>query len=305
MTSSADAKESASLEDVMVAMDVVDTLRHRQELVQQELGKSERREALIKRLREIYAAQGIHVTDELLSEGVEALEQDRFHYEPPKKTFAVRLARFYIKRGRWAKPIVLFALFITIAFSHNYCTEVRPEQQAYKKLPNEIDQLYQNIRSIAKEEKPIEQARQLSTIAKQALAEDDLKGAKSTHKQLSNLYATLNQSYRIDVVNKPERPSGIWRVPDVNSNARNYYLVVQAVDSSGKVVPLTIRSEENGQNKTVSRYGVRVEKSIFDKVARDKNDDGIIQGRTIGEKKRGFLSPNYSINTTGAAIYAW
>ena len=99
------AKE-ASLEDMMVAMDVVDTLRHRQELVDRELDAGARREKLIAKLREIYQAQGIAVTDATLAQGVDALEKDRFSYHPPSKGFSVFLAKIYVTRERWLKPLL-------------------------------------------------------------------------------------------------------------------------------------------------------------------------------------------------------
>ena len=74
--------EKQSLDDVLVAMDVVDTLRHRDLILQKELDQEGREQQLITRLREIYAAQGIEVTDEVLLQGVQALEEQRFHYRP-------------------------------------------------------------------------------------------------------------------------------------------------------------------------------------------------------------------------------
>ena len=39
-----------------------------------------------------------------------------------------------------------------------------------------------------------------------------------------------------------------------------------------------------------NKWGVRVSKQVYDAVGRDKQDDGIIQNRRIGEKKRGSLA---------------
>ena len=43
-----------TLDEIMIAMDVVDTLRHREELVRRELDDEGREAELIARLREIY-----------------------------------------------------------------------------------------------------------------------------------------------------------------------------------------------------------------------------------------------------------
>jgi hypothetical protein len=40
-------------------------------------------------------------------------------------------------------------------------------------------------------------------------------------------------------------------------------------------------------------------------VRRDKEADGIVNRRQVGAKKRGFLTPEYNVSTTGAAITEW
>ncbi|MHA1559386.1 MAG: DUF6384 family protein, partial [Alphaproteobacteria bacterium] len=90
------AVEKAPLDDVMMAMDVVDTLRHGEKLVERELSGEERRQRLIERLRGVYESQGIAVTDRILAEGVDALEQERFVYKPKQGGFAFALARLYV-----------------------------------------------------------------------------------------------------------------------------------------------------------------------------------------------------------------
>ena len=67
----------APLDDVMLAMDVVDTLRHEQNLVARELGATSREAELIERLRKIYRDQGIEVPDHILKEGVKAFAEKR------------------------------------------------------------------------------------------------------------------------------------------------------------------------------------------------------------------------------------
>ena len=97
--------EEQDLDDVLLAMDVVDTLRHRERVVAHELDAEGRERELIERLKEIYAAQGMDVPDRILKEGVKALEEDRFVYKPPKNSFSVRLAKLYVSRGKWMAPL--------------------------------------------------------------------------------------------------------------------------------------------------------------------------------------------------------
>ncbi|NOT41219.1 MAG: hypothetical protein HOP13_12070, partial [Alphaproteobacteria bacterium] len=69
-----------TLDELMLAMDVVDTIRFRELLVERELGQGDRDKALRDRLREIYKSQGIEVTDRVLDEGIKALKESRFVY---------------------------------------------------------------------------------------------------------------------------------------------------------------------------------------------------------------------------------
>ena len=59
----AESRDTPKIElpEVMIAMDVVDTLRHQRSLVERELQSEDRERALIEKLRKIYADQGIDV----------------------------------------------------------------------------------------------------------------------------------------------------------------------------------------------------------------------------------------------------
>lgn len=93
-------------------MDVVDTLRHHKQLVRKELDEDERSRDFTLRVKRIYDSQGIDVDEEIIAEAVRALREDRFVYQPPKRTFAVHLAEIYVERGKWALRFGLLALIL-------------------------------------------------------------------------------------------------------------------------------------------------------------------------------------------------
>jgi hypothetical protein len=101
------ASEKIELSEVMLAMDVVDTLRHERSLVDRELQSEDREAELIAKLRKIYADQGLAVSDEVIAEGVKAMREDRFTYQPPPAGLQTMLARLYVDRGRWVKRIAV------------------------------------------------------------------------------------------------------------------------------------------------------------------------------------------------------
>jgi hypothetical protein len=105
--------DQTPLDEVMLAMDIVDTLRHERSTVERELDADNRDEALVERIKQIYTGQGIAVTDDLIRKGVEALKQDRFIYVAPKPSFALRLAHVYVERWKWFRRSTIAAVLLT------------------------------------------------------------------------------------------------------------------------------------------------------------------------------------------------
>ena len=305
-------QKKAPLEDLMVAMDVVDTLRHDRGIAARELDNEGRRERLLNRLREMYQAQGLEVPDHVLKEGIEALEQERFQYHPVEPSWRTKLAKMWVARGRWKKPVGIMA-FVAALFGGSYVvTDVLPEKQQQaaqaemiKTMPAQLNASLSTIKRVAKNPAVISDAKSKQTLAKQALADKNYSRAQALHANLKNMASQLQQEYSIRVVSRPNIRSGVWRIPDVNRAGKNYYLIVEAVDARNNVIALDVLSEESNKRKKVKAWGLRVNKRIFERIASDKQDDGIIQDNKVGRKAVGYLTPEFSIATTGATITEW
>ncbi|MEA3640413.1 MAG: DUF6384 family protein [Lamprobacter sp.] len=295
------AEGQAPLDDLMLAMDVVDSLRRQQRLVEQELDSGAREAALKIRLQRVYAAQGIEVSDAVLDEGVRALRDDRFVYQPPAPSFAVTLARLYVSRNRWGKWLLGAWLALLLLVGAWILLVVMPNQV----LPNTLKARHAEVRELAGSERVNAQADQLLAAARQALDQGETGLARDLLTQLEQLRDQLAVGYQIRVVNRPGVRSGVWRIPEANPEARNYYLVVEAIDAGGRRVAVPVRSEETGETKRVERWGLRVDRATFERVAADKGDDGIIQDDLLGAKAPGELEPRYSVPSSGAAITDW
>ena len=122
---------------------------------------------------------------------------------------------------------------------------------------------------------------------------------------MANLQRDVELEYELRIAAQPGSRSGVWRIPDANTGARNYYIIVEAVNKFGKLEEVPVMNEEDGKTYRVNQWGLRVEEQLFQQVAADKADDGIIQNNRFGNKKRGFLTPDYVMPTTGAAITQW
>jgi hypothetical protein len=312
-TISPPATESAPLDEVMLAMDVVDTLRHRQDLVERELSGDARERQLIDKLRDIYRHQGIEVTDEVLKAGVKALDESRFVYTPPKPSLGTSLARFYVGRRKWGPAVIALGLVLLLGLG-GYFLAWQPYQNAQRegarielseRLPAEMDALYRTIYDETKVQQAVTDAEALRTRGKAAAAEGNRAGAEQAVAGLTTLRDQLRQEFSLRIVNRQDVKTGFWTFPEVNTAATNYYLVVEAIDSDGKALTLPIANEETGATENVAIWGVRVPETVYKSVEQDKLDDGIIQRNVMGMKEYGFLDVDYIMPVLGGAVTRW
>ena len=295
----------APLDELMLAMDVVDTLRHRELMLEREVTAEDRDQQLLVRLREIYTAQGITVTDEVLAQGVRALREERFLYSAPAPSFGRSLALLYVRRARWGKWVGGASVLAAAAVLAFELLVVWPQARAEKTLPVELQSAYQVIVGETKDAKALEQAQQTLSAGQVALSHRDYGGAGAAVGELRALDARLEQQYELRIVSRPGERSGVWRQAAENPAARNYYLIVEAIAPNGAPLTIPIRNEEDGRTVPARRWGLRVDEATYESVAADKRDDGIIEKNVVGEKHRGELDPQYTVATTGAAITKW
>ncbi|HEV2518545.1 MAG TPA: DUF6384 family protein [Devosia sp.] len=313
MSTTTATAEKAPLDEVMLAMDVVDTLRHRQDLVERELAGDAREKQLIEKLREIYHQQGIEVTDAVLMAGVKALDESRFVYTPPKPSFGVSLAKLYVGRKKWGPAALAIALVLVVGLG-GYFFAYRPYQEAQvegarielsEKLPAQMDALYQTIFEETKVQQAVTEAEQLRVRGKTAAAEGNRDGAEQAIASLTGLRDQLRQEYQLRIVNREGVKTGFWTFPEINTAATNYYVVVEAIGTDGKPLTLPIINEENSQTEDVAIWGVRVPESTYRAVESDKKDDGIVERSTLAVKEFGYLEPNYVMPVLGGAVTRW
>ena len=419
------ASKKIDLSEVMLAMDVVDTLRHQRSLVERELQSEDREADLIEKLRNIYTDQGLEVSDGVIAEGVKAMREERFAYHPPPGGLKTTLARMYVNRGRWAKRSMWLLIAVAAVWAGYRYLLVMPAERGRSRLAQELktqvsgqqerivtlkerisattgelEESLQSVpasvlpparrlsdgarQSLASATRQLEAAEKLGPVAgidpnnletyatkiQQRLAErkgiidraqaelenalaanrsirllgtefndldllraealkaarekgvaekiealynnalsavksGDFETAKTARNALQYTRDMLGQEYTLQIVSRPGSPSGVWRYPVDSRTARNYYLIVEAVSPSGQRLKLPITSEEDGQVRALNEWGLRVEPQVYEQVSQDKQQDGIVNRKIVGFKKRGYLTPEYSIATTGGTITEW
>jgi Family of unknown function (DUF6384) len=308
------APRPTTLDDLMIAMDVVDTVRHRDELVQRELNETGREAELIERLKEIYRQQGIEVPDSVLAEGVKALKDSRFIYTPPPPGLKRTLFTLWVQRGRYGAiaAVAITALLGTCGIQ--YATVTRPAAIAAEEqrieltetLPKAIRQAHADVIAVATGD-PVARERATALLADgdRAIRDGDRAEMTRIAADLKTLRDAITQDYTLMIVSRQGETTGVWRRPPGGVAARNHYLVVEAIAPDGRRLKLPVRNEENGQTETVDKFGVRVPQAVYDAVAVDKRDDGIIQKNRFAVKRRGVLTPEFLMPFEGGYITRW
>lgn len=302
-----------TLDDVMIAMDVVDTLRHREDLVQRELNEEGREAELIARLRDIYRNQGIEVPDAVLADGVKALKESRFVYTPAPSGWKRSLLTLWAKRGSYGKVAGIVLALLAGGWAVHHVLVTRPAEQAAEQarieitetLPKTLRQAHADVLGIATDEAAKQKANALLADGERAIRDRDRAGMVKASAELAALRDELSREYTLTIVSRPGESSGVWRRPPGNSQARNHYLIVEAITADGRKLAIPVRNEESGATETVSKFGVRVSQQTYDAVVQDKRDDGIIQRHRFGVKRRGNLAVDYQMPFEGGFITKW
>ncbi len=304
--------DSPPLDDLMMAMDVVDTLRHEEGQVARELKADDRDAAMIERLRKVYAAQGIEVPDHILKAGVEDLKRDRFVYAPPAAGFQRTLAMIYISRGTWSRWLAGALAVLIIAIAAWYFVVALPQQRAeadllarLDALPATYSELVTRIDSLSDDADVEQLAQRFAEDGRLALADGKNETAFKAETDLRDLASRLQEVFEVRIISREGVPTGITRIPDANTNTENFYIVVEAVDPDGNVLKRGIVSEETGKTETTDKWGQRVSQTIYNAVRRDKMEDGIVQKGTLGQKRRGELDIKWNSGVQDGAITTW
>jgi|SRR5882672_4026404 len=298
-------KDAAPLDELMLAMDVVDTLRHRELVLEREVEAEDRDARLLDRLREIYTAQGIVVTDEVLQQGVRALREDRFVYQGAEPSFRRTLATLYVTRRRWGKWVGGAVALVAVAALGFQLFVRGPQLREATEVPAALQGAYNGVVISTSNEIVLGDARATLAAGEAAVAQHDYGRARASTSELLMLSFKLQQQYELHLVSRPRQDTGFWMEPNENRGARSYYLVVEALDPRGRPVAVRVRSEQDSTTSVVRQWALHVDKQDYDRVAADKRDDGIIQNDVVGVKRRGELEPQYSVQTNGGAILKW
>lgn len=303
----------------MLAMDVVDTLRHEQRLVERALDSEAREAELIERVRRAYAAQGIEVSEAMVVEGVKALAEREFEYVAPEPGFRTRILTAWVRRRRIGGTLAVIALLAGSIWAAWWGFVERPRAQAQAaalvaeqqrlatiaELPDRLERVADAARDAAATDPARAAVETLINNADTALKLQRVEETERLVQELEALTTFLRTVLTVRIVSRPGERTGVIRTPVDRDDVDNYYLIVEALDANNRPVAVDIQSEEDGSTRKVSMWGIRVNATTFNRIRRDKEDDGIVQASAAGDKPAGALRIRYSLANEGGTIYNW
>lgn len=275
--------------EVLRVMDAAQVIRERQAALDEH--EAFDREATIRDIQLMYEELGDLVDGRTIEKALDEYLSQRYAFEPASAGLRHRLALMYIARGWITKRVLLPAAAAVILVWGGFEfveSRVQRMQEAEAArlvtLETDVDRLHSAVLAAAVEDLARERADDLQRVAESQIVAGDADGLADTRRRYENLRTLVSAEYRIVVT------GGVWRYSTEIRDTRNNYLVVQALDSDGQPVRVPVRNEEDGSTRTVLEWGERVPREVYDRVAADKQDNGIIDDEEFGFKPRGFIT---------------
>ena len=269
-------------------------------------GRGSRREAARAAARDLHEPRHRrHGRDP--ARGVDALREERFVYPQPEPSFSRTLAHAYVTRGRWGKGVAG-----SRRRGRRRSARVPAVRARAGAAPGHrsAGRAHRGVREPSTRT-PTTRPRSTPRARSSRRAKPPSRRATSTprarrRRELETLNARVKPQYELRVVSRPGETSGLWREPEVNRGARNYYLVVEAIAPNGEALRLPITSEEDQRTRGVRAWGLARRRSDVRACGRRQAaTTASFKNNVVGRKRRGVLEREYTVPTTGAAITEW
>ena len=131
-----------------------------------------------------------------------------------------------------------------------------PALREAEEVPAELTAAFATLDANTDDAAALDPARAQLATGQAAVAQGDFDAVRAATAEIEALNARVQAQYELRVVSRPGEQSGVWREPQVNRGARNYYLIVEAVAPNGEPLRLPITSEEDGRTRGVRAWGL-------------------------------------------------
>lgn len=285
-----------SLNEMLQIMDVARAIKEEQLTVEQQFRIEETRAKIRERLIASAKVAGDNVTDAEVDTAIQLYFDNLHLYRDPPWGFNRLCAQLYVWRVR---VVSVLALSGTIAVGTwlAFFNPAMPWSQA-SRATLAIRQAEQSARGVleqlngtAKDEAARQAVDELTKEFHAVEALENIAAIQQSQQRMSELLATLNESYALQIVTGIGRDSAVTRQWNKGgTEALSFYVIVEARTRDGRILPQSAQDAETGAAKSVTQWGEQVPKEVYDRLKADKVADGVLNETRFGEKTRGSLA---------------
>ena len=296
--------DSLSVPEMLRIMDVATALRQDRELVEEQLNVEELKERLKERMLAASKVTGESVTPEEVDAAIRQYYASLYSFREPKLGLSVALAHLWVRRVAafwmaWAAVAAVGLAWWLLISPTGPLTASGRNHRRVETLAATIAGESKVVRALAADPSVAPEVARLDAEARVYREKDDPKGLESVRKSLADLGARLGESYNVAVVSGAGRKSAVDRYYRDKDGRRvsGFYLIVEARTPDGKALTRRIHNDENDSYKEVTAWAERVPEAVYERLKKDKLEDGILNETAFAAKRKGF--PDEEITMPG------
>jgi hypothetical protein len=164
------------------------------------------------------------------------------------------------------------------------------------RIPEDLNFVLAQVKNATTDAEALSRAAALHRQGRWAFDRSERLQAMVSLQQLKQLVADLSEEYTLIIT------GGKWRFKNSDPSRGTYYVLVEAVDPRGVKLAKLIQSEEDGTAATVKQWGERVPFAVYERVRKDKQDNGRIDQDVFGRKARGRLEVEVELRSDEGEI---
>jgi len=297
--------EDLSLNEMLRVMDVARELRRNRDVAEEMFRRDEVRAQLRAKLMRSAQIAGDQVTEAEIDAAIDQYFTSLHTYSDPEPSFKRILAHAWV----WRRRIITGAAALTIAVGSVWYLFLSPAAplsssgQATRAVAAEqatAQRLVEQIRSLTDDPAVVAQAVSLERLINASgTTATEITAAIAAKNELATMADALATTFDVHVVSEAGRQSAFERGVDDKDSI--FYVIVEARDASGKVIPRTIRNAETGRVETVQSWAEEVPEAVYRRLQVDKQADGLLGETLFATKPRGALEPTIQLAGPGGA----
>ena len=300
--------EGLSLNEMLRVMDVAREMRRNRDVAEQMFRLDEVRAEIRAKLMKTASIAGDRVTESEIDAAIDQYFTSLNTYADPPSGMKSALAHVWV----WRKKIMAASAAIALAVGGVWYLWLSPNaplseavqtQKAVAAEREQGSQIVEQIKALTTDPALVKQADELYAQITQANSSaEGITQAIAAREKLATMQSDLSESYEIHVVT-PTGAASSGVVRSIPGRKPLYYLIVEARDAKGNVIPRMIRNTVTGRIERVTRWGEEVPAEVYQRLKADKESDGILSETLFATKARGTLQPTINLtNSSGAPL---